>query len=907
MSTSKDDVNEGPQEYHAGVLAFFHSLPETGRACAHIFDRGDYYSVHGETARLAAATVFRTNAVIKKRGSGAQQVNTVFLNQSNFETFIRELLLVKQYRVIVYKQQSSNRNDWAEEVKASPGNLTQLEDVLFGGSQEQTNNAAIIAVKITSDGPNKTVGVGYVDVTARVLRVSQFTDTENFSNLEALIVQLGPKECLLPSGEAKARHGKCIERNGVLVTERKKTDFSTSDSIQDLSRLVRGWNAGAVAAKPELQRTLATAALSAALKYLELTSNEGNFGQFTFSVYDLKQFMRLDAAALKALHVETNDNCGAAVHNTTLLSVLDKCRSSAGRRMMAQWLRQPLLDINKIVVESSTLPGCRHMLGDFDLFCIALQQKSQPITNPSISLYQCTEALPELCEALARYEGEHSAALTAVFTAPLQESAADLSKFQEMIEATVDLDQVKQGVYVIKPDFDEELCGIRGQLDALENELSKSLRVAAADLSLEAGKSIKLEHNGQYGYFFRVTLKDEKCLRNNRAYTTLDTNKSGVRFRNSRMTDLSSEHTSQMKLYETQQKKVVHEILNIACGYVDVIQSLSSVLTTLDCICALASAAVSSLVPYVRPKMMPQGSGVLRLQQCRHPCLELQDGVSYIPNDTNMGDDAGRFHIITGPNMGGKSTYLRGVATAVLMAHVGSYVPCSEASIPIMDAILARVGAGDCQQKGVSTFMAEMLETSSILRTATRDSLIIVDELGRGTSTYDGFGLAWAISEHIARDIGSYCLFATHFHEVTALADVLPAHVRNFHMAAATDDKSLTLLYQVLRGACDRSFGIHCAKIAHFPPKVVEYAKRKAEELEEDFATFDADDSEEAVKKRKKEKSEGEELVKSTLTEAASWKLDSMTDDDFQTALANLKSKILAQDNAYVRHLLAAS
>ncbi|KAA0191394.1 hypothetical protein HAZT_HAZT007370 [Hyalella azteca] len=248
--------------------------------------------------------------------------------------------------------------------------------------------------------------------------------------------------------------------------------------------------------------------------------------------------------------------------------------------------------------------------------------------------------------------------------------------------------------------------------------------------------------------------------------------------------------------------------------------------------------------------------------------------------------------------MGGKSTYLRSVATAVLMAHVGSYVPCNEASIPIVDAILARVGAGDCQQKGVSTFMAEMLETSSILKTATRDSLIIVDELGRGTSTYDGFGLAWAISEHIAREIKSYCLFATHFHEVTALAEVLPETVRNFHVAAATSEDTLTLLYQVKGNVFNLLMG---AKKCYL------YAKRKADELEDNFAAGDDEDNPDAVVKRRKEKSEGEELIKATLTEASGWKLDNMSDDELEQALCILKSNIVAKDNSYINHLLAVS
>jgi DNA mismatch repair protein MSH2 len=317
-------------------------------------------------------------------------------------------------------------------------------------------------------------------------------------------------------------------------------------------------------------------------------------------------------------------------------------------------------------------------------------------------------------------------------------------------------------------------------------------------------------------------------LRKKNSFTVLDTRKDGVRFTNGKMKKLSKESAALKQQYEEIQSEIVAKAVEITCSYTPVLELLNELLAELDVLAAFAHVAANAPVPYCRPEVHSMGTPGLTLKGSRHPCMEALDGVTFIENDVELVKGESNVQVITGPNMGGKSTYIRQVGVISLMAQVGCYVPCQSCSVAVVDCILARVGAGDSQLKGVSTFMKEMLEASHILNGATEHSLIIIDELGRGTSTYDGFGLAWAIAEHIASKVGAFALFATHFHELTALASS-EASVVNRHVTAHTDAHSISMLYQVREGPCDRSFGIHVSELANFPAEVVAAAKRKVE------------------------------------------------------------------------------
>jgi DNA mismatch repair protein MSH2 len=466
---------------------------------------------------------------------------------------------------------------------------------------------------------------------------------------------------------------------------------------------------------------------------------------------------------------------------------------------------------------------------------------------------------------------QYSSPLDAAYTTKLREFSDSLAKLQEMVETTVDLDALDRHEFIIKPEFDDGLRIIRKKLDKLKYDMEKEHQAVGRDLDQEVDKKLFLENHKVHGWCMRLTRNEAGCIRNKSKYLECSTQKNGVFFTTHALQSMRREFDQLSENYNRTQSSLVNEVVSVAASYCPVIEQLAGVLAHMDVIVSLAHCSVHAPISYTRPKMHPRGTGNTILKEARHPCMEMQDDIQFITNDVSLIRGTSEFLIITGPNMGGKSTYIRQIGVIALMAQIGCFVPCAEAELTIFDCILARVGASDSQLKGVSTFMAEMLETANILKSATSESLIIIDELGRGTSTYDGFGLAWAISEHIVKEIGCFSLFATHFHELTALVDQYP-QVRNLHVVAHINDsedganaasrnREVTLLYKVADGVCDQSFGIHVAELVRFPPKVVNMAKRKADELED----FSGKHEDGGVVCRKEDVEEGSALLKDLL------------------------------------------
>ncbi|KAI9798583.1 MAG: MutS-like protein [Piccolia ochrophora] len=887
-----------------GFIRFFKSLPVKGDDTVRIFDRGDWYTAHGDDATFVARTVYKTTSVLRQLGrSDSAGLPSVTMTITVYRNFLREILFRLGKRVEVWE--SSGRMNWEVTKRASPGNLQDIEDDLGG----QLDSAPIIlGVKVSAKASEaRNVGVCFADASVRELGVSEFVDNDLYSNFESLLIQLGVRECLIQTDGTKkdvelSKLKAIMDNCGIAYSERPVADFAVKDIEQDLTRLLRDEQAAKTLPQTDLKLAMGSAA--ALINYLGAMSDSSNFGQYRLYQHDLSQYMKLDASALKALNLMPGPRDGSKT--MSLYGLLNHCKTPVGSRLLAQWLKQPLMSLEEIERRQQLVEAFvtdtelrqtmqeEHLRSIPDLYRLAKRfQRKMANLEDVVRAYQVVIRVPGFIGTLEGVMDEkYRDSLDREYTTKLRASSShhtehfdSLVKLQDMVETTVDLDALDHHEFIIKPEYDDSLRMIRRKLDKLKYDMEVEHTKVGMDLKQDTDKKLFLENHRVHGWCFRLTRNEASCIRNKKQYLECSTQKNGVYFTTQTLQTMRREFDQLSENYNRTQSSLVSEVVSVAgkpsfppspnhsllpypqlnitpATYCPVIEQLAAVLSHLDVIVSFAHVSVHAPSSYVRPTMHARGTGDTILKEARHPCMEMQDDIQFITNDVELRRGASEFLIITGPNMGGKSTYIRQIGVIALMAQVGCFVPCASAELTLFDCILARVGASDSQLKGVSTFMAEMLETANILKSATDESLIIIDELGRGTSTYDGFGLAWAISEHIVKEIRCFALFATHFHELTALADDCPA-VRNLHVVAHIEDgdddaaaaaaaaaraeqsngtthharrREVTLLYKVEPGISDQSFGIHVAELVRFPEKVVNMAKRKADELE-DFST----------------------------------------------------------------------
>jgi len=600
-------------------------------------------------------------------------------------------------------------------------------------------------------------------------------------------------------------------------------------------------------------------------------STLGEEGTYEVQSGTLSSHLNLDGIAAECINLLPPKNSGMASlvggnsSNNSIYGVLNKTRTKMGAKLLENWLRQPLVDKKKIdkrhdvvelLVTNSTSRDKLMNIGlknvcNLDRLCAKLSEGKGGSSACLEQLYHAflfaDQQLPiviEIMEQIIENSTKDEMNMLNDFMNGLKDAYLSLGNLKELVKAVLDFDLAPQ-TFLVRSDFDERLIELKEELDKIEQELKQiheDMDYEWSEISGQPSGQIRLENvstdSDNCCWQFRLPkTNDEKILRSelSNRVNVHRLLKNGVYFSTKELRELGTQKQDVVMEYTSKQKGIVQNAMDVAMTFIPVLEKSSSILSQIDVLASFASVASYSPQIYCRPEMTDgddPSCGII-LDKARHPCVELQDGIEFIPNNFDLKFESSSFLLLTGPNMGGKSTFIRSLGAIVTMAQIGSFVPAASAKINIVDKILARVGAGDAQQKGISTFMAEMLEASSIIQRATKRSLIVIDELGRGTSTFDGFGLAWAISEYIVKNIGAITLFATHFHELTRLEETM-ATVKNFHVTAdgSKEDNVLTFLYEVMPGPCMESFGIKVAEMANVPPSVVNEAKRKAKDLE---------------------------------------------------------------------------
>ncbi len=782
--------------------------------CILFFRLGDFYEMFFEDAVIASKEL---EIVLTSRESGSKRIPMCGIPYHAVTGYLAKLL-TKGYKVAICEQVEDPKLAKGivkrEVVRViTPGTI--IEEQLL---KEKSNN---YLAAVTEDGV--TYGLAYVDLSTGEFKTTQISKSQP-QLLMAELTRIKPAEIYVSEGRKDDFQ---LERMGETpLTLGPATDFVFDNTYRSLTEHFQVQNLRGFGCE---ELSAAITAAGALLRYLESTQKHALLHLRKIVSYQIGEFMALDPSTRRNLEL-TRTIRGEDV-NGSLLGVLDLTATSMGARLLRSWVEQPLTRLESIIERQNAVAEFTLSLEKREQVRESLKQTydlqrilSKLASGSSnardlLALKQTLLVIPGLKETLKNSQEAKNREIT--------EALDPLPEVARILEAALKDDPpltIKDGG-MIKPSYHPELeklikSSTQGRRWVAELEQEERERTGI--------KSLKIGYNQVFGYYIEITKANLNLAPPD--YIRKQTLANGERFINQRLKEYEDQILNAHEKSIALEYQIFTELKETVLKTIDQIQATAAALAELDVLVTLAEVAIR--YNYVRPTLSEGGKTVII--GGRHPVVErMFSAGGFVPNDTILDQQDNRCLVITGPNMAGKSTYMRQVALIVILAHLGSFVPAKQAEISLVDRVFTRVGASDDLATGQSTFMVEMNEVAYILNHASSNSLVILDEIGRGTSTFDGLSIAWAVVEFINNEnrVGCKTLVATHYHELTELENKMPG-IKNYHVAVQRLGEEINFLRKIAPGKTNRSYGIEVAKLAGLPAEVLDRAKEILRSLE---------------------------------------------------------------------------
>jgi DNA mismatch repair protein MutS len=786
------------------------------------FRMGDFYEMFWEDAQLAAKVLGVALTSRSRGGLGADDaIPMAGVPFHAVESYLRKMIAAGHKVAICEQTQDASAAKGLinrEVVRLmTPGTLT--DDPLLDGRSD--NFLAAIAFHVTR-AKGYRVGLAWVELSTGECIAASGTEGQMLDE----IARLRPAEVLAPELASGRPHdiAEKITKLGITaVTARPGWQFTPHHASEEIHRQWQVKTAGGFGFTDDDPAVFAAAAV---LSYLEETQKTGLAHLRPLRRHVVEEHLSIDPASWRSLEIDRTTRSGGT--EGSLLWAIDRTRTSMGGRLLRQWLRTPLCDAEHILARQSAIAGLlespsilKAVVEKLDNVCdieriVGRLAVGRASPRDLSALSKCLAALPDLLDKMSSLSHAADIAPELVQLAPF---CAEQAKYLgSAIKSDAPLHMREGGV--IADGFDVELDRLRDIGTNSQQWLARYQAQLAGESTIN---SLRIGFNKVFGYYIEVT--ESHRAKVPAQWSRKQTVKNAERYVTEELKKFEEEALGAQDKAIALEQALFEQIRQTLLPKVATFQELARGLGQLDVLSSLA--ALASDRRYCRPTL--SDDRVLEIIDGRHPVLDQQLGSEFVSNDTHFtADDS--LSLITGPNMAGKSTYIRQVALITLLTQIGSYVPAKSVTLGLVDRLFTRIGASDELHAGQSTFMVEMTETANILNNATENSLVILDEIGRGTSTLDGLSLAWAIAEHIASSVRCRTLFATHYHELTDLAQRFKG-VKNLNVAVREWEDQVIFLHRIVEGGTDRSYGIHVARLAGVPKPVLERARTLLSEL----------------------------------------------------------------------------